>query len=358
MKSRNEKVLEWAVAKAAGDFKDDVAILAVYGSYVNGTSDELSDVDFFFIPKTDRGFELSRTFIIDGVGFDLFPMKWSRIEGLAEFREPLVPLLGNSIIAFASTTEDERRFLSIKQRMEANLRDPCFMHDRASDSLQKGMLYLRRIRQGRGIGSCRLLAGQMMLCLSDAVAYKNQTYFKKGLRSHFNDLSRMKALPPGFLDAYDRMIGATDKAGLKASAERMARCCMAFMDSEQEVPLDAELCIPAGGNQLKSDAPLDYDELVSFYEEAVSTFNKVWRSCDSRNPDCRSAFISGICLQRVLDEEVPQLGLDVLESFDCRDLSGFASAVRKAEDAIVSTIEEVKPLIQYGSVEEFISCQG
>ncbi len=356
MKSRNDKVLEWAVAKAAGDFKDDVAILAVYGSYVNGTSDGLSDVDFFFVPKTDRGFALARTFIIEGVGFDLFPMRWSRVEGLAEFREPLVPLLGNSIIAFASTDEDEQRFLSIRRRMERNLGDAGFMHDRAMDSFRKGMLYLRRLKQGCGIGACRLLAGQMMLCLSDAVAYESQTYFKKGLKNHFDDLGRMKALPQGFLEAYDGIVSAADETSLKEAAERMASCT-AFMGPEQEVPRGSEPCIPASGGQLGSEAPLDHDELVSFYEEAVSTFNKVWRSCSSNNPDCRGAFISGICLQRVLDEEVQQLRLDVLGSFDCRDLEGFASAARKAEDAIVSAIESVKPLVRYRSVEEFISRQ-
>ena len=101
---------------------------------------------------------------------------------------------------------------------------------------------------------------------------------------------------------------------------------------------------------------MDHDELVSFYEEAVSTFNKVWRSCDGMNPDPRNAFISGVCLQRVLDEEVPQLRLDVLGSFDCRNLGGFSAACRKAEQAIVSAIEKVRPLVRFTSVEEFLSC--
>lgn len=357
MKSRNDRVLEWAVAKAAGDFKDDVAILAVYGSYVNGTADELSDVDFFFIPKTERGFGLSRTFIIEDVGFDLFPMRWSRVEGLAEFREPLVPLLGDSIIAFASTAEDEQRFLSLRRRMEGNLEDAGFMRDRASDAFGKGMLYLRLLRQEHGIGACRLLAGQMLLCLSDAVAYHSQTYFKKGLKSHFDDLSRMKALPRGFLEAYDEIISADDEAGLKQTAERMSSCCMVSLELKQELACDAEPCIPASGGQPGSQAPMGYDELVSFYEEAVSTFNKLRRSCRKRKPDPRGAFISGICLQRVLNEEVPQLGLEVLGSFDCRDLSGLASAARKAEDAIVSAIEGVKPLVRHKSIDEFLSCQ-
>ena len=356
MKSRNDRVLEWAVDKVSREYGDDVAILAVYGSYVNKTADELSDVDFFFIPKTERGFGLSRTFIIENVGFDLFPMRWGRVEGLSEFREPLAPLLGDSEIAFASTPDDERRFLCLREKMDSNLRNAGFMHERALVSYSKGIVYLNELRAAQQVGACRLLAGRMLLCLSDAVAYENRAYFRRGLKSHFDDLSRMDALPLGLLDAYDGIIAASDCGSLKDSAEKMASCCRGFLGL-CEVDLDVpEHGGPAETVLQMSEEPINHDELVSFYEETVSSFNKVRRSCEGSTPDCRKAFIAGVCLQRVLDEEVPQLGLEVLDSFDCRDLRGFASACHRAEYAIISEIERVSPLVRFRSVEEFLSC--
>lgn len=358
MKSRNDRVLEWAVDKVSREYRDDVAILAVYGSYVNKTADELSDVDFFFIPKTERGFGLSRTFIIENVGFDLFPMRWGRVEGLSEFREPLAPLLGDSEIAFASTPDDERHFLSLREKMDSNLRNSGFMHERALASYSKGIVYLNELRAAQQVGACRLLAGRMLLCLSDAVAYENRTYFRRGLKSHFDDLSRMDALPPGLLEAYDGIVAASDGASLKASAEKMASCCRGFLrlgEVDLDVPEHGSL---AAAVLQKGGEPINHEELVSFYEETVSTFNKVWRSCEGSAPDCRKAFIAGVCLQRVLDEEVFQLGLEVLGSFDWRDLRGFASACRRAEHAIVSEIEKVGPLARFENFEEFISSSG
>lgn len=356
MKSRNDKVLEWAVTKAAKEYRDDVAILAVYGSYVNGTSDELSDVDFFFIPKTERGLGLSRTFIIEGVGSDLFPMSWERVQGLSEFREPLAPLLGDSQIVFASSKDDERRFLSLRGNMQENLLDMAFMHERAAASLNKGSVYLRKLRFQHDIGACRLLAGRMLLCLSDAVAYKNQTYFKKGLKNHFHDLSCMSSLPQGFLEAYDGIVGAENKAGLLESAEKMASCCRAFLGFDSDALHEPEPCGSVAEATSIGEASINHDELVSFYEETVSTFNKVWRSCEGATRNCRNAFIAGICLQRVLDEEVPMLGLDVLSSFACSSLDAFLSAAHKAESVIISAIEKEGPLMRYKSAEEFLSC--
>jgi predicted nucleotidyltransferase len=35
---------------------DDIAIIAYYGSFANGTATKRSDLDFFFIPATSNGY--------------------------------------------------------------------------------------------------------------------------------------------------------------------------------------------------------------------------------------------------------------------------------------------------------------
>lgn len=38
-------------------YKDDIALVAYYGSYAQGKATSLSDLDMFFIPCTEKGFE-------------------------------------------------------------------------------------------------------------------------------------------------------------------------------------------------------------------------------------------------------------------------------------------------------------
>lgn len=92
---RNDMIVDWVVRKIQKDYKDDISLLLTYGSYENGTANLLSDVDFYFIPKTKNAYKLCKTFIVEGVGFDLFPMSWERVEGLAGLNECLTPCLGN-----------------------------------------------------------------------------------------------------------------------------------------------------------------------------------------------------------------------------------------------------------------------
>jgi predicted nucleotidyltransferase len=98
----SDRLVAWIRAAAERDFPEDVAVVALYGSYVTGTGGPRSDIDCFFIPRTERGRGFARTFIIDGIGYDIFPMSWERVEGLADLREPLVPLLGDSVVLFAA----------------------------------------------------------------------------------------------------------------------------------------------------------------------------------------------------------------------------------------------------------------
>ncbi len=57
-------------------------------------------MDCCFIPKTERGYEMAAGFILEGVGYDIFPMSWERIERIACLRENLTPLVGDAEIIF------------------------------------------------------------------------------------------------------------------------------------------------------------------------------------------------------------------------------------------------------------------
>ena len=70
-KEINDKVVEWITNKVKTEYADDISLVLLYGSYINGTANSKSDVDCYYIPKTERGYNLGIGFIIDGVGYDL-----------------------------------------------------------------------------------------------------------------------------------------------------------------------------------------------------------------------------------------------------------------------------------------------
>ncbi len=368
MRSRNERIVEWAVGRAGREFKNDVAIMALYGSFVNATSNPLSDVDFFFIPKTGRGYEMSKTFIVEGIGFDLFPMSWARVAGLSELKEPLAPLLGDSVVAYSDSDEDLGRFMELRAKLFRNVADGHFMHARAVDAFNK-VLSLWEVSRARhaGISVCRKQAGMALMLLSDAVAYENGTYYHKGLKKQYDDLAVMQRLPDGFLEGYDAIIRSADTDGIMTVVANLISSCGAFlglgesagrlmadMPESRNNQTEGPTSVSRGGE----DAGIDYSALVSFYEEALSSFNKIYWCCKQSVMDYRLAFISAVCLQKALDEEVPGMEFDLLGDFDHADLGSFSSSVAQSEARLVSYITRGAVIRRYLTFEDFLAADG
>lgn len=59
----NDKIINWIVNRAEKYYAEDIALILIYGSYVNGTANAKSDVDCYFIPRTERGYQFAADFI-------------------------------------------------------------------------------------------------------------------------------------------------------------------------------------------------------------------------------------------------------------------------------------------------------
>ena len=138
MKTDTQRLTDWVIRKIKAEYPDDVALLvAVEGASING--DGHGEPFDYFVPATERGNGLAQTFIIGGVGNDLYPRSWERMERTASLDDPCTPCLGNAIILYARAPEDEARFEALQQKLLANLADPRFVYARALERLDEAM---------------------------------------------------------------------------------------------------------------------------------------------------------------------------------------------------------------------------
>ena len=162
--NRNEKIISWIIKRAEEEYADDVDMVLAYGSSINGTAHEKSDVDCYFIPRTERGYGFGTDFILEGVGYDIFPMSWERVENIADMNEVLLPCVGDVRILYARTEEEEKRFAGLQERLASHLRDASYTGKKAEEqfafacSLYEQMLSagsLTDVRIVRAISSWR-----------------------------------------------------------------------------------------------------------------------------------------------------------------------------------------------------------
>ncbi|WP_238917488.1 hypothetical protein [Clostridium sp. YIM B02555] len=343
MNKRNDMIIEWAIKKIETDFKDDVSLLLFYGSYENGTDNPLSDVDFYFIPKTERAYKLTKTFIVEGVGFDLFPMSWERIEGIAEVNEVLLPCIANVKILYCNSDADKTRFKELQNKLKKNLSNKVFMLDKASKKMGRVEDLYKTMIFEDNMCELRTIAGHIILSLADIVAYSNQTYFSRGVKKQIEDLKNMEVTPKDFILLYESVIKADLEFQLKKYCYKIIKNTQEFLDSKTE-------------KANKEENKANYEALAELYQEIISTWNKIYICCDSG--DINLAYISGTSLQRTLNEAARENGLnkfDLMSYYDSRHLNQFKERAMEIQKTFVKTIEENGVVIEsYDKIEEFI----
>lgn len=72
-----DQVVEY-ITERGESLANEIDLIVCNGSYVTGNSTELSDVDLFYIPRTENH-ALSETFILNGIGYDIFPLSWDTL---------------------------------------------------------------------------------------------------------------------------------------------------------------------------------------------------------------------------------------------------------------------------------------
>ena len=150
--------------------------------------------------RSERGNELSQTFIIDGIGHDLYPRSWERTERTALLEDRATLCLGNAKILYSRSKEDEERFESIRQRLFSNLQNKEFAYKKALEGMNVAMDLYRTMMFEDSFYKVRMAVGYVNHYLAVAVGYINGSYFKNWRDGQLAELIKMELLPSNFIE--------------------------------------------------------------------------------------------------------------------------------------------------------------
>ena len=180
-KEINDNIVKWITNKVQTQYPDDVSLVLAYGSHINGTANSMSDVDCYYIPKTERGYQLGIGFMIAGVGYDLFPISWERVEGIADLQESLIPLVGDVQILYSADASDLERFQRLQSKLQSNLKNDEYVKMIAGKRCEVAYQLCEMMMHSDSMSEVRKLAGHIIMFLADAVAIYNHDYFHFGV---------------------------------------------------------------------------------------------------------------------------------------------------------------------------------
>jgi predicted nucleotidyltransferase len=252
--------------------------MLIYGSFVNGSATDKSDLDLIYVPRTERGNTLGRTFILDGIGFDIWRADWERLEQFARFDDMRVSILADSRLVYYYSEHDRIRYESLRQQardIENGLLTPELL-DKTRSHLCKAKEHFADLCLGNGFAN----VGRILYKILDAVFLVNHTYLRFGIKKCVEELERLPELPEKLADLF---LAAAEAGSVKQAIERCAdliRTTEAFVNKKESGMKESEM--KEFENCHQEDA-VDFTGLTGLYEEIASTWNKVRYSCGEKN---------------------------------------------------------------------------
>jgi hypothetical protein len=343
MKPTQKELTDWAITQIQKKYKDDIALLIGISGH-SLESDCHGECFDYFVPANENGNNLAQTFIIDGVGHDLYPRSWKRIENMAEFNDDFTNGLADAKILYSRSEEDKKHFVEFQEKLMANLKNKNFMFKKALGKLDTAMEIYRTMVFEDSFYKVKMGAGFIAHYLSIAVACINGTYFKQRLDLETVELAQMKEVPDNFITYIEEIVKSNSVEELKKLCYEIISTCRKFMAAHKP-PKVEELKMPV------------YKDLAAWYEELSLTWRRIYYHCDTR--DYQRAFPDALNLQHelnIIKEEFGLREMDLLGSFDVMNLSGFKQRAQELERYIVSEIESHGVAInKYDTLEQFLA---
>ncbi len=340
MNETSKKLRDWVINKIKTEYAEDIdLLLAVKGHSVNG--DDHGEEFDFYIPATERAYELAETFIIDGIGRDLYPRSWERMERHADLEEGQAFVLGNSEVIYARNEEVSKRYEELRGKMYANLENPDFTHLRALEELDVAMNIYKTLMFEEKPYQIRLGAGLIMNHLNHAVSYLNGTYIPQ--KDIQETLAGMKQLPENFLTYEEAMIRTESMDELKNLSYLLIKTTRKFIASFH--PKEQENAEAA-----------NFHGLADWYQELSLCWQRIYYY--SKAGDYRNAFGDAVYLQSELNVVGAEFNLeemDLMSAYDYSDLSKLSKRAMELEAYMLDQFSKRSiKLNQYANVQEFL----
>jgi hypothetical protein len=325
------------IDKIKKDYKGDIAIVALCGSYIYNDTHQKSDLDFYFIPKTDRGYEMSQCFILNDIGFDFWGMSWERAESLANYNETNTSIISKAKIIYYDSQEDLAQFDALRNIGRLIPKEDFLLKATKQVEVCQDH-YFKMLESADNFSLVKQNGISVLYYAAYSISLLNQSYIERGGRNLLNEVLSMPLYPDDFQNMYLKIIRSDNIDEMLISAETVILNLRSLIQKQRE--------------------PVSSSITQGYYEEIKSIYNKLLHECETDNQQ-------GIMLAIArLDRDVSQLLHEAGYSYSQfpdlfsiskqRNNNVLIQAIQSHEKMFIETLNaNGVPIICYRNLDEF-----
>ncbi|MBR5512524.1 MAG: nucleotidyltransferase domain-containing protein [Ruminococcus sp.] len=339
MKNINNKIINSIISRAEMICPDSLALIGVYGSVATGDIYKKSDLDLLILINDDVGYRLATGFILDDskIGYDLYCTTLDNLKYDSECHNAHLSKLMESEIVYVKNQQAYDELYCLREKTKSFLSsDERFA--RVRELIEKAMLSFADACLYDNIGKVRINVCDIILSLANAIMIYHGTYFKRGIKRIFDELSQFP-LDSIFLDNMRKISQSKDVNEMRLLAKENILYVKNYTSSIIE------------------KAPPSKENITGTYEEMYSNWrNKVGEAAE-RN-DVFSSFLNMCLLQHMIADissEIEIGNYDLMENFE----ADYISDNTKAFDYFLAEYEKMYQscglyVKHYSNIDEFV----
>ena len=240
------EVLKDALLRKSGD---EVDLIFQYGSHLKGTTHQYSDVDISYVPVHESTWE-SITVMVGETMVDLYPIHWSQLDQMAEFKDLSSKVLLESRIVYQRTEESAERFRGLAARLQILQKPEARpeMIRKAQEIFQETGYACYLLRQQAEAGqwlSCCQQAQNILRTVLHCLAVLNQSCIDT---RKMTQVMALPMLPAGFTETVERITNSFDPDELVLACEKLLNTTRDLVLAEQRQVLCHETTFPEAFN--------------------------------------------------------------------------------------------------------------
>lgn len=334
------------IEKIKKDYKDDVACLVIMGSNIYNETHSKSDLDMYYVTNNKRGNNPGIVFIIDGVGFDFWPISWERLERIANHDERITSIITEGKIIYYSNEEDLRRFNELKAKA-LDVSDKGKFDHKAQEKLNEAYKIYYKLLKAENLSEARTHAMGIIFTLTYAIALLNRITVKRGRGKLKKEIMGMPLVPKDFEALYDTVFISSDIEEIKNAYGQLIGNMEELVSNELAKEIE-HVSIS--------------DRFNGFYEELINFYNKIYHACEIG--DIYTALFAAVEITREFggfcegtDASLKQLP-DIVGAFDPINTEKFLEVVHdhqiKLVDLLQSNGVRIREFRDFEELEEYM----
>ncbi|WP_068778655.1 hypothetical protein [Paenibacillus sp. GM2] len=228
---------------------------------------------------------MSIQFIIDGIGFDFWPISWERAERMASFQEDKTTIIADSKLLYVRSEEDRGRFMKLRETISTmqGAEKAQEMVEKAEAELRNVYLHLYRMSRAvdtEDITFYRIGAHEVLTKVFQSLALLNRTYYTRGIGKNMEQVLGLPLKPARLKQHIDAVMCSSVNTAILQACEELTASTLDLVLAQKEKYYET---------------PSYPDRMKGFYEELKGVMDKIITACETDDYD--TAFFSAIHVQ-------------------------------------------------------------